>query len=91
MTILEKKSERKKKAIMNLVKGGEYSPSYALMLAEELNDNGKLLDADYEELANYLEELLAEPVEEAVEEEENAEEENAEEVKETVEETTVDE
>ena len=63
MTIIEKKSERKKKAIKLLVDNGEYSIAYALMLAEELNDNGKLLDADYEELAEYLEGLL-EPVEE---------------------------
>ncbi len=63
MTIIEKKSERKKKAIMALVSSGEYSIAYALMLAEELNDTGKLLDADYEELAEYLESLLI-PVEE---------------------------
>lgn len=67
MTIIEKKSERKKKAIKLLVDNGEYSIAYALMLAEELNDNGKLLDADYEELAEYLESLLV-PVEEPVEE-----------------------
>lgn len=58
MTILEKKSERKKKAIINLVKSGEYSVGYALILAEELSDNGKLTNADYEELAEYLENLL---------------------------------
>ena len=58
MTLLEKKSERKKKAIMNLVQTGEYSVAYALILAEELNDNGKLIDKDYEELAEYLENLL---------------------------------
>ena len=58
MTIIEKKSERKKKAIMALVKSGEYSIAYAMMLAEELNDDGKLLDNDYEELMEYLESLL---------------------------------
>lgn len=67
MTIIEKKSERKKKAIKLLVDNGEYSIAYALMLAEELNDKGKLLDADYEELAEYLESLLV-PVEETVDE-----------------------
>ena len=67
MTIIEKKSERKKKAIKLLVDNGEYSIAYALMLAEELNDNGKLLDTDYEELAEYLESLLV-PVEETVDE-----------------------
>ena len=63
MTILEKKSERKKKALINLVEKGEYSVAFALMEAERLNDEGKLLDADYEEVAEYLESLL-EPVEE---------------------------
>jgi len=58
MTLVEKKSKRKATAILNLVKSGEYSPSYALMVAEELNDNGKLLDLDYEPLAEYLEELI---------------------------------
>lgn len=58
MTIIEKKSKRKATAILNLVKSGEYSLSYALMIAEELNDNGKLLDLDYEPLAEYLEELI---------------------------------
>lgn len=67
MTIIEKKSARKKKAIMNLVKSGEMSIAYALMEAERLNDEGKLLDNDYEELAEYLESLLT-PVEEEIEE-----------------------
>ena len=79
MTIIEKKSERKKKAIKLLVDNGEYSIAYALMLAEELNDSGKLLDADYEELAEYLESLLV-PVEEPIEEQlEEIQEENIEE------------
>lgn len=79
MTIIEKKSERKKKAIKLLVDNGEYSIAYALMLAEELNDNGKLLDTDYEELAEYLESLLV-PVEEPIEEQlEEIQEENIEE------------
>ena len=58
MTIIEKKSKRKATAILNLVKSGEYSLSYALMIAEELNDNGKLLDLDYEPLAEYFEEVI---------------------------------
>lgn len=58
-TIIEKKSERKKKAIMGMVKNGEMSIVYALSETERLNDEGKLLDADYEELAEYLESLLA--------------------------------
>lgn len=71
MTILEKKSERKKKAIMLLVQSGEYSVAYALMEAERLNDEGKLLDKDYEELAEWLESLI--PVEDSAETEETAE------------------
>lgn len=75
MTIIEKKSLRKKIAIMNLVKSGEMSIAYALMEAERLNDEGKLLDNDYEELAEYLESLLTpeepevneEPTEEIIE------------------------
>ena len=67
MTILEKKSERKKKAIMQLVTSGEYSLPFAMIEAERLNDEGKLLDSDYEELAEWLENLL-EPVEEVEEE-----------------------
>lgn len=58
MTLVEKKSKRKATAIKNLVENGEYSVSYALIIAEELNDNGKLLDVDYEPLAEYLEELI---------------------------------
>ena len=66
-TIIEKKSERKKKAIIQLVTNGEYSLPFAMMESERLNDEGKLLDNDYEELAEWLESLL-EPVEEVVEE-----------------------
>lgn len=76
MTILEKKSERKKKALINLVEKGEYSVAFALMEAERLNDEGKLLDNDYEEVAEYLEGLLepeVEEVEELVDTEENTE------------------
>ncbi len=78
MTIIEKKSERKKKAIMALVKSGEYSIAYAMMVAEQLNDEGKLLDNDYEELMEYLESLLV-PVEENEEIEDDPEEEISEE------------
>lgn len=65
MTIIEKKSERKKKAIMKLVENGEYSIAYAMIETEKLNDEGKLLDNDYEELMEYLEslEILLEPAE----------------------------
>ena len=66
MTIIEKKSLRKKKSILSLVKKGEYSVAYALMLVEELSDEGKLTDNDYEELAEFLEELLNEEENEEV-------------------------
>ena len=49
---------------------------HAMIEAERLNDEGKLLDNDYEELAEYLESLLI-PVEEETPEEvieENTEE-----------------
>lgn len=72
-TLIEKKSERKKKALINLVEKGEYSVAFALMEAERLNDEGKLLDNDYEEVAEYLEGLL-EPVDTTAEDTaENAE------------------
>lgn len=74
MTIIEKKSQRKARAIRLLVESGEYSVSYALMLVEELNDTGKLLDTDYEELVEWLESLLAPETPE--EQEEQPEEEN---------------
>jgi len=75
MTILEKKSKRKANAIKLLAKTGEYSIAYAIMLAEQLNDEGKLLDNDYEELVEYLEGLLekVEVVEEPAEVEEISE------------------
>jgi hypothetical protein len=66
MTIIEKKSLRKKKSILSLVKKGEYSVGYAMILVEELNDNGKLTDNDYEELAEFLENLLNEEENEEV-------------------------
>jgi len=66
MTIIEKKSLRKKKSILSLVKKGEYSAGYAMILVEELNDNGKLTDNDYEELAEFLENLLNEEENEEV-------------------------
>ena len=77
MTIIEKKSERKKIAIMGMVKNGEMSIFYALSETERLNDEGKLLDKDYEELAEYLKSLLTpektteEPLEENIESEAN--------------------
>ena len=67
MTLKEKKSQRKALAIRTLVDNGEYSPEYGLNEAERLNDEGKLLDVDYEPLAEYLEDLIDNPVEESTE------------------------
>lgn len=58
MTKIEKKSLNKKNAIIQLVKTGEMSIAFALLETERLNDEGKLLDIDYEELAEYLDNLL---------------------------------
>ena len=81
MTRLEKKSKRKALAIKTLVDSGEYSAEYGLNEAERLNDEGRLLDVDYEPLAEYLEEIINRPVEELEEEiEEDPVEENEEEV-----------
>ena len=72
MTIVEKSSNRKKVAILELVKNGEYSVAYALRKVEELHDNNKLTDIDYEEVATYLENLIS--VQEVEETEEITEE-----------------
>jgi hypothetical protein len=75
MTILERQSARKRKSIIYLVEKGEYSLGYALLKVEELYDNGKLTDDDYDYLATWIEELLEEeekaveePIEEVIEE-----------------------
>ena len=73
MTILEKKSNRKKKSILYQVQNGEKSPAFALEIAERFHDEGKLIEADYEELAEYLENLLNEEVQEEEVQEETVE------------------
>ena len=74
MTLLEKQSARKCKALKNLVDRGDYSPSYALERLEEYFDKGKVIESDYEPLAEYLEGLIDNPVEEEIVEEETVEE-----------------
>jgi len=66
MTLIENSSKRKKISILYQVKNGEKSPAFALEMVEKFHDEGKLLDIDYEPLAEYLENLLNE--EEQVEE-----------------------
>lgn len=67
MTDLEKSSKRKAKAIRYLVDKGEYSAGYGLREVERLHDEGKMLDVDYEPLAEYLEELMDREEQEAIE------------------------
>ena len=43
MTLLEKQSARKCKALKNLVDRGDYSPAYALEKLEEYFDKGKVI------------------------------------------------
>jgi hypothetical protein len=69
MSLIEKQSERKCKALRYLVDEKVYSPAYALEKLENLFDNEKVLEADYEELAEYLEELMDAPSVEETEEE----------------------
>ena len=61
MTIKEKSSKRKCKALKALVESGEYSAAYALEQLEEFYDKGKVLEVDYEELAEWLEEIIDNP------------------------------
>ena len=62
MTLLERQSKRKCKALKNLVDRGDYSPSYALEKLEDYFDKGKVIESDYEPFAEYLEELIDAPV-----------------------------
>lgn len=73
MTIREKRSKRRKLSIYIQVKNGEKSAAEALEEVENLYDAGKLIEADYNEIAKYLEEILDREVEteEAVEETED--------------------
>lgn len=68
MTIIEKQSARKKKAILYLIDNGESSLGYALLKVEELYDAGKLTDEDYDYLADYIEGLLNKVEETPIEE-----------------------
>lgn len=55
--ILEDLSKIRVKAVKNLVKQGVYTVDYAIMQADTINDKGKLIASDYEDLMNYLIEL----------------------------------
>ena len=67
MSLIEKRSERRCTALKHLVMENVYSPSYALEKLEELFDEGKVLEAHYEPLAEWLEEQLIEQTQEEVE------------------------
>ena len=62
MTLLERQSKRKCKALKNMVDNGDYSPSYALEKLEDYFDKGKVIESDYEPLAEYLEDLIDNPI-----------------------------
>lgn len=83
MTIIERKSKIRVKALLKLVEKGEYSVEYALVKLDELNEKGYLTGSDYEETFDKIAEILQkdEPVKEPVEDTE---------VEENVEQTTED-
>ena len=70
MTKKERASRNKKKSILGMIKLGEISLPDALGQTETLHDEGKLLEADYEELSDYINELMDQ--EEDAQSEENA-------------------
>ena len=81
MSLIERQSKRKCMALKHLVEENVYSPAYALEKLEDLFDNGKVLENDYDELAEWLEEQMqptpepeTEPETEPIEEEPEYEE-----------------
>ena len=69
MTILEKRSATRVKALRNLVDKGEYPVEYAIGKLDELNEKGLVTAKDYEETFDYFDEILNKPVAETVIEE----------------------
>lgn len=72
MSILERRSATRVKALRKLVDKGEYPVEYAIGKLDELNEKGLLTANDYEETFEYFEELLNK--EDEVDTEETAEE-----------------
>lgn len=64
MTILEKRSAARVKALIRLVEKGEYVPEYALIKLDELNERGLITAADYDSTFDYLVNLMEEDIEE---------------------------
>lgn len=58
MSILERRSATRVKALRNLVDKGEYPVEYAIGKLDDLNEKGLLTAKDYEETFTYFEELL---------------------------------
>lgn len=74
MSILERRSATRVKALRKLVDKGEYPVEYAIGKLDDLNEKGLLTAADYEETFTYFEELLnAEDAEDAEDTENNTE------------------
>lgn len=71
MSILERRSATRVKALRKLVDKGEYPVEYAIGKLDELNEKGLLTAKDYEETFEYFEELLNK--EDKVDTEENTE------------------
>lgn len=71
MSILERRSATRVKALRKLVDKGEYPVEYAIGKLDELNEKGLLTAKDYEETFTYFEELLNK--EDEVDTEENTE------------------
>ena len=69
MSILERRSATRVKALRNLVDKGEYPVEYAIVKLDDLNEKGLLTANDYEETFTYFEEILnaEDTVEESVE------------------------
>lgn len=58
MSILERRSATRVKALKRLVDKGEYPVEYAIGKLDELNERGLLTATDYEETFNYFDEIL---------------------------------
>lgn len=58
MTILEKRSATRVKALRKLVDKGEYPVEYAIGKLDDLNEKGLLTAKDYEETFDYFDEIL---------------------------------
>ena len=72
MSILERRSATRVKALRNLVDKGEYPIEYAFMKLDELNAKGWLTAKDYEDTFDYFDEILNRPeeiIEEPIQEE----------------------